>query len=254
MEESKLEEISDDLEVAGISLFIAGAVLTIISAIIYGLGHELVICFMICVVGLLIVVSSGIVLQVDISKSKQEIIKKEREQEDVDNSWVQVSEYEQENLVTGEIRFGRTERMEEEDMYKTKIDGYWVGTIGYEVKRLFDLDIGEKFILKDRALDRNCFINEEGIVIIEDFTCTNVTLMYGEIDVDYKMLKLLIDQCDYSIKKISQTIDKQVIRDYIKKLEGEIKEVDRLNNSFNLNLAVQTSLKRIVYELKELIK
>ena len=256
MEESKLEKISDYLCAIGEIMCIGAMIGGIIYVILYGVESGLMKVFVIYVVGTLIVASSGMVRQVDISKSKKEIIKKEREQEDVDNSWVQVSEYEQENLVTGEIRFGRTERMEEEDMYKTKIDGYWVGTIGYEVKRLFDLDIGEKFILKDRALDRNCFINEEGIVIIEDFTCTNVTLMYGEIDVDYKMLKLLIDQCDYSIKKISQTIDKQVIRDYIKKLEGEIKEVDRLNNSlhFSLNLAVQKSLKRIVYELKELIK
>ena len=86
-------------------------------------------------------------------------------------------------------------------MWETKIDRYWVGTISYKIKRLFDLDIGEKFILKDRAFDRNCFINEEGIVIFEDFACTNVTLKYGTIDVDYKMLKILTTQCDCSIKK-----------------------------------------------------
>ena len=58
------------------------------------------------------------------------------------------------------------------------------------------------------------------------------------------------------LKKMPQTIDKQVVKDYIKELESEIKEIDRLNNSlpFSLNLAVQKSLKRIVRELKELIK
>jgi len=76
------------------------------------------------------------------------------------------------------------------------------------------------------------------------------------VDVSYGMLRILIDQCGYSIEKIPQAMDKQVIRDYIKELESEIKEVDRLNISlpFNLNLAVQTSLKCIVRELNELLR
>ena len=263
MEESKLEKISDYLCAIGVIMCVGAMIGGIIYVILCGLGGGLIRAFVIYVAGTLIIASSGIVLQVDISKSKKEIIEKEREQEDVDNSWYQVSEYEQENLVTGEIRLGRTERTEEDDMekFETKIDGYWAGTIGYEVKRLFDLDIGEKFVLKSETFDRNCFINKDGIVLFESFireygALEYRALKYGEINVDYKMLKMFIDQCGYSIEKLPQTIDKQVIRDYIKELESEIKEVDRLNNSlhFSLNLAVQKSLKRIVYELKELLK
>ena len=252
MEESKLEKISDYLCAIGAIMCVGAMIGGIIYVILCGVGWGLIRAFVIYVVGVLILASSGIVLQVDISKSKQEIIEKEREQEDIDNSWIQVSEYEQENSVTGEIRFGRTERMEEEDMREIKIDGYWVGTIGYEIKKLFDLDIGEKFVLKYIfSNDIVCYFDKDGILINDE---DETKQKYAGVNVSYGMLRILIGQCDYCIEKIEQTIDKKVIKDYIEELENEIKEIDRLNSLFSLNLAVQKSLKRIVRELKELIK
>ena len=121
-----------------------------------------------------------------------------------------------------------------------------------EIKILFDLDIGERFVLK-RVLsnDRVCYFDKDGILINDN---DGAKPKYEGVDVSYGMLRILIDQCGYSIKKMPQTIDKQVIRDYIEKLEGEIKEVDRVNSLFSPSLVAQTSLKRIVRELKELLK
>jgi len=158
MRKSKLEKISDYLCVIGAIMCVGAMIGGIIYVILCGVGWGLIRSFVIYVVGTLIVASSGIVIQVDISKSKQEELNKLY------------------------VQMGRSEeRTKEENMYATDI-------------------------------------------------------------------------CDHSIKKMPQTIDKQVIRDYIEKLENEIKEIDRLNSLFSLNLAVQKSLKRIVRELKELIK
>jgi len=158
MRKSKLEKISDYLCAIGEIMCIGAMIGEIIYVILYGVESGLMKVFVIYVVGTLIVASSGMVWQVDISKSKQE---------EMNKLYVQMGRSE--------------ERAEEDDIYAT-------------------------------------------------------------------------DVCDHSIKKMPQTIDKQVVKDYIKELESEIKEIDRLNSLFSLNLAVQKSLKRIVRELKELIK
>ena len=251
MEESKFGEVEIWLCAIGIIMCVGAMIGGIIYVILCGTGWGLIRALVMYIVGALIVVCSGIISMINTFKLEKEITEQE---EDINNSWIQVSENEQENLVTGEIRFGRTERTEEDDMekFETKIDGYWVGTVGYEIKKLFDLDIGEKFVLKYVfSNDIVCYFDKDGILINDD---DETKQKYAGVDVSYGMLRILIGQCDYCIEKISQTIDKQVIKDYIEELENEIKEIDRLNSLFSLNLAVQKSLKRIVRELKELIK
>ena len=158
MEESKLEKISDYLCAIGAIMCVGAMIGGIIYVILCGVGWGIIRAFVIYVVGTLIVASSGIVLQVDISKSKQEELNKLY------------------------VQMGRSEeRTKEENMYATDI-------------------------------------------------------------------------CDHSIKKMPQTIDKQVIRDYIKELKDEVKNIKGQSEYPFYDLLRTSALKHCIDGLEKLLK
>jgi len=134
--------------------------------------------------------------------------------------------------------------------------------ITIEVKKSLDLNIGEKFILKGRALNRNCFINKQGAVIFEDFDHINRTLEYCKIDVNYSTLKILINNGVYSIEKLPKIIDERVIKNLIENLESEIdrlnSKIDFGNNTYNSEELFYTGQKSasqmVIKALEKLLK
>jgi len=243
----KSEKVVDYLIAGGEILTVPAGILAIIGIAFHVAGYKEIslITFIasvtICVVALLILVPPAIAIRISFSKyEKEEKEKKEEmkecEQKLIDDSWVQVSKYEQQNAVTGEMRFGKTVKLEPlkmdlekevENMNKIKVEGKWVGTIADDVKKLFDLEINERFIWKNEIREGKYFIDKEGKVV-EDFYGINILHDYNIFPIDYKILKILNEERGYYIEKIPNTNNTQVAEYYNKKLKEIVEELEEL--------------------------
>ena len=171
MKESKLEKVSDVLTVAGLSVFITGMIVAIISAIIYGLGHELLIAGIICVIGILVTISSAIVLQVDISKASKKIsekykeVDKERHKRFIEDEKLYKDLQEKCAKLTLEqieCLVYETLNADTENLLKQKENKM------SKIKELFGVEIGEEFDIEEGGgrIFKNCYFDSLGILVV----------------------------------------------------------------------------------------